>query len=343
MEETIQDPALSAAISLARLAAETRCGNVVLLDVRQRSPVTKFFLIATGTSARQMRTVADELCQAGESLGFKPWRTSGYESAKWILVDFVDVVLHVFDEASRQYYDLELLWGDCPKIQWRDPNQPELPAAELQPQTDMTDSTLANVQEQLSYSFEFWEEKSDQTVSPDSAAIEEISPAEDSADSADEESATEAFAAAAEATEVIESQKSSARDAAKRPKTPSVPVAATKPSKKKSKPVLKAKTTASKAVKKAAPKSAAKKAKPAIQARKTAKAAKSLKPARLASAGKAKVARKPVMKAKAVKRVAKKVAAKAVKKLVKKPVKKTVKKIAKSKAKKSSLAKKGRA
>ncbi len=170
MDEQKQDTALDAAIALARLASETRCSNVVLLDVRQRSPVTKFFLIATGTSARQMRTVVDELCRAGELLGFKPWRTSGYETAKWILVDFVDVVAHIFDESSRQYYDLELLWGDSPRIQWRDPAQPE-----SRPQDDATDAALAGVQEQLSYSFEFWEEKSDQSPVADAAEIEEIS------------------------------------------------------------------------------------------------------------------------------------------------------------------------
>ena len=335
MEEIIQDPALSAAISLARLAAETRCGNVVLLDVRQRSPVTKFFLIATGTSARQMRTVADELCQAGEALGFKPWRTSGYESAKWILVDFVDVVLHVFDEASRQYYDLELLWGDCPKIQWRDPNQPELPIAELPPQNDMTEGSLVNVQEQLSYSFEFWEEKSDQTVSPDSAAIEEISPAESAADSVDEESATESFAAAAEAIEVIEIQKKPVGDrAADRPKKALISNASRKPSKKKPKPALRAKTTGGKAAKKPVPKPVGKKARAVAKAGKAAaggKAAKSLKPARAVAKGKAKAVRKPVKKAKAVKRV------------VKSAVAKAAKRPAKSKAKKATPAKKGRA
>ncbi len=336
MEEANHDPALSAAISLARLAAETRCGNVVLLDVRQRSPVTKFFLIGTGTSARQMRTVADELCRAGEALGFKPWRTSGYESAKWILVDFVDVVLHVFDEASRQYYDLELLWGDCPKIQWRDPNQPELPTAELQPQTDMTDSALANVQEQLSYSFEFWEEKSDQTVSPDSAAIEEISPPNDFADTVEEESAAEAFVAGAEAIEVIEVQESAAHVGADRPKKALVSKASGKPPKKKPQRALQAKTPGN-AAKKAVPKPVRKKGGALTKVRKTAgggkaaKVAKSLKPVRSAGKGKAKTARKPVSKARAVKRVVKKTAAKA------------AKKPAKSKAKKISAAKKSRA
>ena len=118
-----QDPDLKFAIDLARLADQTRCHNVVLLDVRQKSPVTKYYLIATGTSDRQRRTVGDELIAHGKQNGFPAWRSNGYETAKWIVVDFVDVVAHIFEEASRNFYDLEMLWGDCPRIQWKLPGQ----------------------------------------------------------------------------------------------------------------------------------------------------------------------------------------------------------------------------
>ncbi len=112
------EPELQLAIELARLADQTRCQNVVLLDVRQKSPVTKFFLIATGTSDRQRRTAADELVRYGKNHDFPAWRTNGYETAKWIVVDFIDVVAHIFEEASRNFYDLEMLWGDCPRVAW---------------------------------------------------------------------------------------------------------------------------------------------------------------------------------------------------------------------------------
>jgi ribosome-associated protein len=117
--EAQSDPALQLAVQLAGLAADTRCVNVTVLDVRARSPVTRFFVIATGTSSRQLRTVADELSDFGKRSGSPAWRTSGYEAARWVLIDFVDVVAHVFDEQSRNFYDLELLWGDCPKVDWR--------------------------------------------------------------------------------------------------------------------------------------------------------------------------------------------------------------------------------
>ena len=114
------DNALDVAMALARLAADTRCRDVVLLDVRRRSPVAKFFLIATGISPRQMRTAGEALAALGKASGFKAWRSNGYDTAKWILIDFVEIVAHLFDETSRQFYDLELLWGDCPRLGWRE-------------------------------------------------------------------------------------------------------------------------------------------------------------------------------------------------------------------------------
>ena len=101
------------------MASNTRAEEIVLLDLRGRSPVTEFFIIATGTSPRQMRTVAEEIQDLGKQMGFKAWQTSGMESAKWILVDCVNVVAHIFDGEGRDFYDLELLWGDCPRIDWR--------------------------------------------------------------------------------------------------------------------------------------------------------------------------------------------------------------------------------
>ncbi len=106
------------AAMLARRASDTRCNNIIVLDLRGRSPVTEFFVLATGTSNRQIRTVCDEVSDLGRRHGYAPWRTSGYELAKWILVDFVSVVVHVFDAESRDFYDLEMLWGDCPRVDW---------------------------------------------------------------------------------------------------------------------------------------------------------------------------------------------------------------------------------
>lgn len=115
--ETRRRQARQFAVDAARLAEHTRCHAVTILDVSGLSPVTDFFVLASGTSARQMRTVANELAELGEKLGYRVYRTDGYESANWILVDFVDVVIHLFTDEARRYYDLESLWGDAQRVE----------------------------------------------------------------------------------------------------------------------------------------------------------------------------------------------------------------------------------
>lgn len=104
------------ALEAAKIALERRCTNVVVLDLTGKSPATDYFLIATGTSDRQIRTVADEIMQLGREHKFGLFGKAGYQQAKWILLDFIDVVVHIFDEEFRLYYDLELLWGDAERL-----------------------------------------------------------------------------------------------------------------------------------------------------------------------------------------------------------------------------------
>jgi ribosome-associated protein len=113
------DEARKFAIEAARVAETNNCQDIVVLDLRGRSPVCDYFVIATGTSGRQMRTVADSLSVYGKSVGSSPWHIAGMEGADWIVLDFVDVVVHLFDEQHRRYYDLEIIWGEGPKVRWR--------------------------------------------------------------------------------------------------------------------------------------------------------------------------------------------------------------------------------
>jgi len=106
------------AVELARVAHDNKADDVVALDVRGVNPVTDFLVIATGTSERQMRAVADRAVEYGAKVGEKPYGLSGYDGGTWILVDFVDTVFHIFARAYRSYYDLELLWGDAPRLEW---------------------------------------------------------------------------------------------------------------------------------------------------------------------------------------------------------------------------------
>jgi ribosome-associated protein len=114
----VVDEARRFAIDAARLAADTRCQNVVVLDVRGLSQVTDYFVLATGSSAKQMRTVAQEVEELGEPRKFGAMSRSGYEGESWVLVDFVDVVVHVFSAAARSYFDLDGLWGDAQQVDW---------------------------------------------------------------------------------------------------------------------------------------------------------------------------------------------------------------------------------
>ena len=104
------------ALIAARVADERHCSDIVVLDLRGKSPATDYFVIATGTSDRQRRTVADEICEAAREVGLQRFGRAGYEQGRWILLDFIDVVIHIFDRKFRDYYDLELLWGDAKRL-----------------------------------------------------------------------------------------------------------------------------------------------------------------------------------------------------------------------------------
>ena len=116
-----KSPARALAVLAARIAQDRHAQDIVVLNLEGISPVTDFFVIFTSASDRQMRAVAQEIMDEAAKLGAKAYNASGMETGKWILLDFVDVVVHVFDEEHRKFYDLELIWGDAPHIRWRRP------------------------------------------------------------------------------------------------------------------------------------------------------------------------------------------------------------------------------
>jgi ribosome-associated protein len=106
------------AIDAAKLLADTRCHNIVILDVSKVSPVTDFLVIATGTSARQMKTACEDLDEMAGPRNFRALSNVGDSDTNWTCIDFVDVVVHVFSQTSREFYDLDGLWGDGVKVEW---------------------------------------------------------------------------------------------------------------------------------------------------------------------------------------------------------------------------------
>jgi ribosome-associated protein len=118
------------AIECARLLASTRCHNVVVLDVSGLSPVTDFFVLGTGTSARQMKTVMEDVEELAEQRKVGCLGRSGYEGETWLLCDMVDVIVHVFSQDARMFYDLDSLWGDARRVEWKEEGQGTPAAAE---------------------------------------------------------------------------------------------------------------------------------------------------------------------------------------------------------------------
>ncbi len=106
------------AIELARIADALKCEEVVVLNLRGISSVADFVVICTGASDRQMRAVADHALEYGKKVGERPFGVAGYDNGVWVLVDYVDVVFHIFSKTARAYYDLELLWGHAPHVEW---------------------------------------------------------------------------------------------------------------------------------------------------------------------------------------------------------------------------------
>jgi len=113
-EATSRDLALAA----ARAASEKQAERIVILDVRDLIVITDYFVIASGSSDRQGKTISQEIEEALRKLGSKPARREGEADAKWLLLDFIDVVVHVFASEERDFYDLERLWMDAPRVDW---------------------------------------------------------------------------------------------------------------------------------------------------------------------------------------------------------------------------------
>lgn len=90
----------------------------MVLDLRSITPIVDYFVLATGTSRRQIHTMAEEIDRVMNEQGDKKIGIEGYEASRWVLLDYGDIVVHMFDEATRQYYDLENLWGDAPRVDW---------------------------------------------------------------------------------------------------------------------------------------------------------------------------------------------------------------------------------
>jgi len=105
------------ALLAAEAASDKKAEDIVVLDVAEILVITAYFVIATGASDRQVRSIADEVeDQLREKAGMKPIGREGEREGKWVLLDFGDLVVHVFQPDEREFYRLERLWADAPRV-----------------------------------------------------------------------------------------------------------------------------------------------------------------------------------------------------------------------------------
>ena len=110
--------ALERAALCARTARDHKARDIVVLDMHNLHPLYDYFIICTGTSRRQIHTLAEEIDDALKAVGDYRTGIEGYQASKWIVQDYGDMLVHVFDPDTRDFYKLEELWADAPRIDW---------------------------------------------------------------------------------------------------------------------------------------------------------------------------------------------------------------------------------
>ena len=97
-----------------QLATDRKGGDMVVLDLRGLSDATDYFFLVTGTSDIHVRSIAEHVVEELKKEGVRPSHVEGLRSGRWVLIDYIDFVIHVFHPAAREFYQLERLWGDAP-------------------------------------------------------------------------------------------------------------------------------------------------------------------------------------------------------------------------------------
>jgi ribosome-associated protein len=99
-------------------ASEKKAFDIVAIDLREIASFTEFFIVASGTNVRQVQAISDEITEKlKEHLNSRVIRIEGYPTGEWILLDYGDFIVHIFEQKAREFYDLERLWRDAKKVQ----------------------------------------------------------------------------------------------------------------------------------------------------------------------------------------------------------------------------------
>ena len=104
-----------------RAAEDKKAQGLVVLDLRKAAGFADFFVICSGTNARQIRAIADAVMESLAAEGTKPAHVEGYDRSEWVLIDYFDFIVHVFAPETRMFYGLERLWGSAERIEFPEP------------------------------------------------------------------------------------------------------------------------------------------------------------------------------------------------------------------------------
>ena len=107
---------LEKALFCAETANENKAVDLVILELKDQTALSDYFIICSGTSDRHAKSIAEDIELKLKEKGIKPLGKEGLQESKWILLDYDDVIIHIFQAEEREFYDLESLWDECPKI-----------------------------------------------------------------------------------------------------------------------------------------------------------------------------------------------------------------------------------
>jgi ribosome-associated protein len=115
-----QERSLQLALAAAQTAVENNGQDVLVLDLRELTCIFDYFVIASGTSRRQLHAISDDIDdRLQKDLGDKRMGIEGYDGSSWILLDYGTIVVHLFDAETRGYYAIEKLWGEAKQVDWK--------------------------------------------------------------------------------------------------------------------------------------------------------------------------------------------------------------------------------
>ncbi|MDI6829711.1 MAG: ribosome silencing factor [Actinomycetota bacterium] len=108
------------AIAAAKAASDKKAQDILVMDMREVMVLTDYFVICSGNTDRQVGSIREAVEERLAAMGHKPARREGERHRRWVLLDYVDVVVHVFRAEERAYYEIERLWKDAPLVEWEE-------------------------------------------------------------------------------------------------------------------------------------------------------------------------------------------------------------------------------